>query len=67
MAADDWGADEEDEEMDDDEEQNGAGEVEKPKKKTVSSEPKVKKAHMNIIFIGHVGRYFQTGLHLFLG
>lgn len=52
--ADDWGAEEEDEDddLDDDEDEEGADE--KPKKQSVSSEPKVKKAHMNIIFIGHV-------------
>ncbi|XP_045211705.1 eukaryotic peptide chain release factor GTP-binding subunit ERF3A-like [Mercenaria mercenaria] len=54
--ADDWGAEEEDEEgdIDEDEEIEGAGDIEKPKKIAVTSEPKVKKAHMNIIFIGHV-------------
>ncbi|KAL4240659.1 Eukaryotic peptide chain release factor GTP-binding subunit ERF3A [Mactra antiquata] len=59
--ADDWGAEDEEEDNDVEEDEDspvddeGAGDVQK-KKRTISdsSEPKVQKAHMNIIFIGHV-------------
>lgn len=51
--ADDWGEDEEDEEESDEDEEEGA--VKKPvAKKEKPVEKRVKKAHMNIIFIGHV-------------
>lgn len=56
-SAEDWGAgeEEEDEEECEDEEMEAFEVEKKKKKKNVIVEQKVKKAHLNLIFIGHVG------------
>ena len=61
VSADDWAEDEEGEE-DDGEEENGESSemkatVKKKAPKPKKEKPLVKKAHMNIIFIGHVGKW----------
>ena len=68
LSADDWADDGEEEEDDDDEEEEEGEEGEATemkatvKKKVAKTKekkaPTQKKAHMNIIFIGHVGKSF---------
>lgn len=53
--ADDWEQAEDDDEMEEDEEDL---EVEKPvKRPKLPGQPKVRKEHLNVVFIGHVGMY----------
>ena len=68
ILADDWAEDEEGEEEEGEEENEEGSEMKATIKKKVpkSKEKKtlVKKAHMNIIFIGHVGEWIDENSNL---
>lgn len=60
LLADDWGAEEDDDgdmEDDDEDDEESSGAEAKKKAKQALSDSVVKKAHLNLIFIGHVGKH----------
>lgn len=62
-SADDWANNEEEDIGDEDEDDEAAGDSE-VKKARPSADRIQKKAHMNIIFIGHVGKNYFVLQHL---